>query len=122
MSKNTRWSNNGEEFEFYELHDMLFIEEFYVGQQVYYGELVESKPSDFFYVSRLLESIEAEANDFSEYAEELTSISEAKIDELDSLISQWLDANMKCGFGEVKNIKRYIITQEDIQNTYSEQG
>ena len=85
------------------------------GATIYEGDKVEYKASAFFQggVDDIIETIRdqawEEAYDFAEsFANNLTK---EKLAELETLISNWLDANVPVNFFTVRNVKQIEVTE-----------
>jgi hypothetical protein len=89
------------------------------GATIYEGDVVQRKPSDFLHgpVDWLLEHMgEAaweEAGEFAETWPECEVTPEKKA-ELDKLIADWMDANIKVRFYTVSKVRKVALTEADI--------
>jgi hypothetical protein len=107
------YSLNNEDYNFAtfdELYDAMESDErgAFVGREYWEAEAIHPAPSNQFSIDELIESLDRQAYELGgDYAEEwvFNNLTQEKVLELETMIKTFLDANMKCNFYEVKNIK-----------------
>lgn len=121
---NIVYSHNGEDYNDHEVNDVIMTlvnqlpeNEFYIGAELSYhkAEAVRFKPSDFVRVDSILEDLQCQADDEGgEYAEGFTYCTQEAQDELDNLVSEWVDKHLDCHFYRVKNSVEvpFTVTKE----------
>jgi hypothetical protein len=118
MEKILCWSDNNEDFNTPELCDLISNnEELVPGSVVYVGGAIKPTYDEIFSVPDIIERIQDGAYDIGgECAwDYLENVTEEAIKELKSLIESWLDKNSVINFYNVKNVKPYVLTEEDFE-------
>jgi hypothetical protein len=118
---NKCYSHNGEDFIFDDFYELLVALNddmaLHVGTEYYEGDTVQNSASQYFCVDSLLDSVGEQAyDDAGEYAEDFPEVSAEKREELNKMVSSWLDANCKVNFYTVQNVEKKFISQEDVDD------
>lgn len=113
------YSTNGEDFDYHsvgEVFDKLEARGELRERITYFSaEAFIPKPSDFFRAKFLLDDIEERAYDnCGEWPNFTSQLTTAQREELQQLVSDWLDKHMTVNFWTVKDIKPLNVTAEDI--------
>ncbi len=114
-----RWSGNNEDYEYLELGDLLSdLDDVFVGQVVYVGDLVVPKSDEFFNVEQVIEDMQEKAWDLVGEVSDgfLDDVSDSAKKELSDSLINWLDKYGKPRFGRICNEEPYIVTKEDIDD------
>ena len=92
---------------------IIFDNDLQEGDVFYQGEAIYPLPSNFFCIDSLIEYMQENAYDnHSEFAEDyLQDLSDEKVKELETLISEWLDKNVNVSFYTVNNVKKLVVTK-----------
>ena len=92
---------------------IIFDNDLQEGDVFYQGEAIYPLPSNFFCIDSLIEYMQENAYDnHSEFAEDyLLDLSDEKVKELETLISEWLDKNVNVSFYTVNNVKKLVVTK-----------
>lgn len=112
------WSTNDEDFNYTSIEELFESnDELQVGDTVYVGEGHKPKFTDLIDADQVCDIIDNAAYDFGgEYAEGvLDNVDEAAKQELNELLSSWMDKHIKLNFYQVFNNKPVIITEELFQ-------
>lgn len=112
------WSNNDEEFNHEDLHELIFDKDLVAGDTVYVGEAINHQPSAFAVRSALgvIDGMRDNAHDFADEAsEDFADCSQPQIDLLQGLIDAWADATLTVDFYGVTGVQPYIVTAEDVE-------
>lgn len=111
------WSADRETFDCDSLGELLDSNELEIGQTVYVGEKVPVDATSYIEVEILLDSLGDRAFDHvGEAADGYPDVSQEARDELEALLSAWVQKNAKPNFYRVKKIREYTITQQDIED------
>ena len=90
-----------------------------IGYTYYKGTSYTPKPSSLFNLDRAIENMEESAYDeYGEWSEDFTSGTDFK--ELEKLIDNWLDENVKVKFFAVKDIVQKSVTKEMVEEYLKE--
>lgn len=113
------YSKDGEDFSYDDPHDifdsMYACGDLIAGATYYEGVGVQRKPSYYFSIDSLTESMsDAAYDDGGEYAEDFPDASKAQWGELEDSINEWLDKNLSVNFWNVVDVVEREVTQEDI--------
>ncbi|WP_438454967.1 hypothetical protein [Vreelandella venusta] len=114
----TVWSNNDEEFNHDDLHELISDKDLQAGDTVYAGEAVKHQPSAFAVRTALsvIDGMQDEAHDFAdEWSEGFADCSQAQIDLLQGLIDAWADATLTVEFYGITCVQQYVVTAEDVE-------
>ena len=114
----TVWSNNDEEFNHEDLHELISDKDLEAGDTVYVGEAVKHQPSAFAVRTALgvIEGMQDKAHDFADEASEgFTDCTKPQIDLLQGLIDAWADATLTVDFYGITGVQQYIVTAEDVE-------
>lgn len=83
------------------------------GATFYEGEAHRKAPSYYFDVDSLIESMGERAyDDAGEWADTFPDLPKAKVAELESIVKNWLDANVTHTFYTVLNTRKVTVTAE----------
>ncbi len=86
------------------------------GRVVYEADAQRRNAGYYFDIDLMFEQMGEHAYDHcDEYADDFPDVSPDKKAELQKLVSDWLDANVKVNFYAVKNRKEITITEEMIK-------
>lgn len=113
------YSKDGEDFAYDDTHDIFdsiwACGDLTVGAKYYEGVGVQHKPSHYFSIESLAESLSDTAYDEGrEHAEDFPDATKAQWGELEDIISEWLDKNLRVNFWTVEGVVEKQVTQEDI--------
>lgn len=114
----TVWSNNDEEFNHDDLHELISDKDLQAGDTVYAGEAVKHQPSAFAVRTALsvIDSMQDEAHDFAdEWSAGFADCTKPQIDLLQGLIDAWADATLTVEFYGITGVQQYIVTAEDVE-------
>ena len=114
----TVWSNNDEEFNHDDLHELISDKDLEAGDTVYVGESVKHQPSAFAVRTALsvIDGMRDNAHDFADEAsEDFADCSQPQIDLLQGLIDAWADATLTVEFYGITGVQQYIVTAEDVE-------
>ena len=90
-----------------------------IGYIYYKGTSYTPKPSTLFNLDRAIENMEESAYDeYGECSEDFTSFTDFK--ELETLINNWLDENVKVSFFGVKDVVQKSVTKEMVEEYLKE--
>ena len=91
-----------------------------ISMMLYYGVPAKPKASNFISVDRFLENMGENAYDeHEEFAEDFPQCSSESVKELENLLADWANRNCPVNFWTVGDVKKYIITQGDIDECFS---
>lgn len=111
------WSGDGEDFNYQTLGDLLDThgDTLEPGSVVYVGEAHHPSARVLCDADSVIEGIGERAYDIGgEYAEDFPGVSQEARDELQALLEAWLDKHASVTFYEVKNVREYVITANDL--------
>lgn len=114
----TVWSNNDEEFNHDDLHELISDKDLQAGDTVYAGEAVKHQPSTFAVrtAHSVIDGMQDVAYDFAdESSEGFTDCSQAQIDLLQSLIDAWADATLTVEFYGITDVQQHTVTAEEVE-------
>lgn len=114
----TVWSNNDEEFNHDDLHELISDKDLQAGDTVYAGEAVKHQPSAFAVRTALsvIDSMQDEAHNFAdEWSAGFADCTKPQIDLLQGLIDAWADATLTVEFYGITGVQQYIVTAEDVE-------
>jgi hypothetical protein len=114
----TVWSNNDEEFNHEDLHELISDKDLEAGDTVYVGEAIKHQPSAFAVRTALgvIEGMQDKAHDFADEASEgFTDCTKPQIELLQGLIDAWADATLTVEFYGITGVQQYIVTAEDVE-------
>ena len=114
MKQQYCYSFDEEMFQDSTIEDIIFDNDLQEGDVFYQGEAVHPLPSNFFWIDFLIRDMQENAYDnHSEFAEDyLLDLSDEKVKELETLISEWLDKNVNVSFYTVNNVKKIVVTKD----------
>ena len=120
------FSINGEEFgadDFGEILERLEEDGNVLGATYYTGTKLQRKASAYFLLDDVLEAMGDRAwDECGEYAQGFPDIGKEKLNELEKLVSDWLDANVEVNFYTVTNVQERKVTAADIKQQSSAEG
>jgi len=101
------YSLDGEDFSFTEFDSL--VDEYNSEERdsnVYYeADAIMNKPSHYFRVDNLLEDMACQAHDDGgEHSEEFPDLDKEQREELENIVSEWLDKNCSVNFWQVVNV------------------
>lgn len=111
------WSTDGSDFHYSSLHDLLDANsEIEAGEIVFMGDADHPLASSFVDHDDVIELIATRAYDVGgEWAEDYTDdVSEEAKKEMDDFLTAWIGKHLPIRFYQVKNIREYTITAEDL--------
>lgn len=114
----TVWSNNDEEFNHDDLHELISDKDLEAGDAVYVGEAVKHEPSAFAVRTALsvIDGMQDEAHDLAdEWSAGFADCTKPQIDLLQGLIDAWADATLTVDFYCITGVQQYIVTAEDVE-------
>ncbi len=118
QEQETVWSVDGDEFCYESLHCLIDsnIGNFDVGDTVYFGTARKPPLSNFCDASDVIELITDRGNDFGgEYADGfMDDVSDEAERELTKLLEEWMEANVTVNFFRVFDVRKYVLTEEDL--------
>lgn len=86
-----------------------------VGTVVYKGDAVSADISSLLSAEDIVEMLSERAYDeYGEAAEDYPDVSKEEMAELDKLLQGWIEKCCKPTFYSVRNVKEYVITEEDL--------
>lgn len=90
-----------------------------IGHTYYKGESYAPKPSALFNLDRAIENMEEDAwDEYGEWSEDFLAGQNFK--ELETLINNWLDENVKISFFAVKDTVQKSVTKEMVEEYMEE--
>ena len=86
------------------------------GATLYEGDAIQRTPSEYFRLDSMLEDMGERASDEAgEWADTFPDLSHAKRAELQTLIANWIDANVDVNFWSIKGkVREITVTAEMI--------
>ncbi len=114
----TVWSNNDEEFNHDDLHELISDKDLVAGDTVYVGEAIKHQPSAFAVRTALsvIDGMKDEAHDLAdEWSAGFADCTKPQIDLLQGLIDAWADATLTVEFYGITGVQQYIVTAEDVE-------
>lgn len=114
----TVWSNNDEEFNHDDLHELISDHDLQAGDTVYAGEAVKHHPSAFAVRTALsvIDGMQDEAHNFADEASAgFADCSQPQIDILQALIDAWADTTLTVEFYGITGTQQYTVTAEDVE-------
>ena len=116
------WSLNEEDFfdDWYDLIDELEQEELGVGTEYFEGDKVDVRISDYVNIHGIVSMLEQFDDwvyeDVGEIADcNFYNVSKEAKEELQELIQQWAERNVKLPYWKVQNVVKKVVTQEDLE-------
>jgi hypothetical protein len=114
--KEEAWSVNDEDFRYDSLRELIDNnrDELNLGVTVYVGEATRPTMYQLCDADDVIETMADRAYDIGgEYAEGFPCVSQAARDELNDLLSGWLEKHCIVDFYSVSNVKPYVLTDAD---------
>lgn len=111
------WSMDEELFRAESLNELVndHHDELEVGQTVWVADSVHPDPAGYIDVDYTLEQIgERAMDDCGEAAEDFPSVTAEARNELESLLKTWARKHCTVSFWQVKNVRPYVLTAEDL--------
>lgn len=114
---NKCYSTDGENYIHTELGEVLYEINYKVGTVIHEACYKHPAPSSMFRINDMIENMQERADDeYGEYAEDfMYDLTEEQVKELDDLISNWLDKNVKVSFFQVYDVKEVVVTEEMVK-------
>jgi len=112
------WSTDGENFNYYNLVELIADNKLIVGQTIYAAEFEKTKAGDLFCIDEFFENLANRGYDeYGEYAWDFCGdVTPEKKAHLEKIITDWLNANFEVNNWSVKKQREYILTQADIDS------
>lgn len=90
---------------------------FEVGSEVWIGQAVEVEPSRLVNVDHIIDNIQCAAGDIAGEAGEdyLSNVSPEQFEELEQMVSAWMQRVEPVTFWGIENVEKHIITAEDLE-------
>ncbi|WP_431207476.1 hypothetical protein [Burkholderia cepacia] len=113
----TVWSRNNEDFTWDELDELLDThDDLAVGDVVFIGEVAPIQTKHLCDADDVIDLIGERAYDeVGEYADNYPDVTPEARAELDALLAGWIEKHAKPTFYSVINVRRHIITAEDME-------
>lgn len=90
---------------------------FEVGFELWIGQAVEVEPSQLVNVDHIIDSIQCAASDIAGEAGEayLSIVSPEQFEELEQLVSAWMQRVEPVAFSGIENVEKHNITADDLE-------
>lgn len=109
------WSDNGEDYSFQTLGDLLDCHDHEVGDVVYVGESHRPAASEFVSTDDVIDAVRDRASEeHGHWAEDFADVSAEAEQELQALLEAWAEKHLCVTFWHVKNTRKHTITAEDL--------
>jgi hypothetical protein len=121
MMQEQVWSHDGEYFAYDSLGELLdnYGDDISYGSSVYVGDKVDAYKDSLHLVDAddVVEMIsERTWDNFGECAEDYPNVGKEALEELNNMLKGWIEKHCKPSFYWIKNVREYVVTEEDIKN------
>lgn len=115
---NAPWSTDGEAFYFNNFTELTTSEELRPGDIVYYGTRQELDPADWINIDDVLGRLGEGAHEaVGEISDDYPNPSKEAQEELHVLLGEWARKHCQPAFYQVEGITKYIVTEEDLEES-----
>ena len=116
---NKCWSLNDEDF-FGDWYDLIDTLDHAVGTEYFEGDKVDVKISDYVNIHGIVSMLEQFDDRVYEDVGEIAdcnfyNVSKEAKEELQEVIQQWAEKNVKLPYWKVQNVVKKVVTQEDLE-------
>ena len=111
------WSNNGEEFSFDSLPELIEDSEAALGETVYVGTKRPFTASCFIRADEVIEMMGERAFDEAgEFSDGFPNTTNSAHEQLDHLLKAWADHHGSVGFFLVEDVQEHVLTESDMES------